>query len=420
MQLYEHMFVFVTIPDLELRAAMEASGRPWSEDLPLAFDAGDHGRASGYRRTGSVNRAARLQGVRPGMTVGQAIDLCPGLGLLRPDPVAADRAWEEILSRLEGIGASVESPEIGRAWFEPDGLTPLYGGMRGVLEAVFEALDGDCLAGVGPTRLAASIDLAASAREIMVIRHEDLEKRLDALPLESLRGRLGIDPVEEEGLISSLGRLGFERLGEIRVLGSNPMADRFGGPGIRAWEIAAGREGSLRPRRPEEEMKVELEIPDDGSSMGIAPALAIACARLSVRLESAGRAARSVRLEAALRDGGSWSCERSPRTPTSNPDLIRIPFEPALERIPAMPTRLGLVATGLTEGVAFQPALFERTGDLRRRRLDEAVRQVKAVVGDPGLLKVVEASPRSRLPERRVMLIPRNGEGGRDLGLAER
>ena len=414
------MFVFVTIPDLELRAAMEATGRPWSDGLPIALDAGEHHQSSGRRRAGMVSRAARLRGVRPGMAIGQAVDLCQDLVLLRPDPVAAGRAWEEALRRLEGIGASVESPGVGQAWFRPDGLEPLYGGIRGVLEAAFESLGDDCLIGAGPTRLAASIAPAASPSAVRIIHPEGLEEGLDRLPLESLRGRLGVDPAEEEGLISSLARLGFERLGEIRALGSDPMADRFGVPGTRAWEIAAGCEESLDPRKPADEIRVDVEIPDDGSSIGISPALAIVCARLSAGLEAAGRAVRSARLEARLRDGGSWSRERSPRTPTSNPDLIRIPFEPALERIPGMPANLCLVATSLTEGVSFQPTLFERAGDLRRRRLDEAVRQVKAVVGDPGLLRVVEANPRSRVPERRVMLVPRNGEGVHGFDLSER
>lgn len=338
--------------------------------------------------------------------MGLAIDLCPDLRLLRPDPVGAARAWEEALRRIEEIGAEVETGGIGSAWFDPTGLVPLYGDLVAVLGKVFEALDGDCLLGAGPTRLAAGIDLAASVPEVRVIDAGDLTKSLDTLPLERLRGRLESEPESEEELISSLRRLGIERLGELRGLGKGPLTDRFGIIGSRAWGVASGIEEPLHPRKPEEEFGVEIEIPDDGSSIGLHPALAIACSRLSARLGQIGRTARSARLEAELRDGGSWHCERSPKVPTSNPDLIRIPFEPALDQIPGMPLRLSLFATATAGTSPARPTLFEGAGESRLRKLDEAVRQVKAVVGDSGLLKVVETDPRSRLPERRVMLVP--------------
>lgn len=400
------MFVLVTLPDLELHAAMEANGLDRNGGTAAALDPGDRRRSSRHRRITHVNRTARLGGVEPGMTVGLAVDLCPDLRLLRPDPVGAARAWEGSLRRIEAMGAELEAPVVGTACFDPAGLIPLYGSLEGVLEKVFEALDGDCLVGVGPTRLAAGIELAGSAREVRVISTGSLSESLDALPLDRLGGRLGTERSSEEELISSLRRLGVERLGEIRRLGRGPVTDRFGTTGAKAWEIASGREGPLRPRRPEEAVEATVDIPDDESSIGLHPALAIVSSRLSARLGQAGRAARSTRLEAELRDGGSWHCERSPKAPTSNPDLIRIPFEPAIDRIPGMPARLRLIATALAEASPRLPTLFEGVGESRRRRLDEAVRQVKAVVGDTGVMKVVETNPRSRLPERRVMLVP--------------
>lgn len=406
MQLYEHMFVYVTVPDLELRAAMDASAQTWPEGTAVALDPGDRRRGLRHRQITHVNRAARIEGVRPGMTVGLAVDVCPGLRLLRPDPVRAVRAWDDRLRRIEGLGAEVESPRIGSACFDPTGLIPLYGGLPGLLKSLFEALGGRCLVGAGPTRLAASMDLGTSAGEVRAMNSAELQGRLDTLSLDHLRGRLEVGPGSEEDLISSLRWLGMERLGELRQLGRGPATDRFGVAGTRAWDVASGREEPLRPRRPEEEVRVTVEVPDDGSSIGLSPALAMVCSRLAASLAGIGRAARSVRLEAELRDGGSWRCERSPKVPTSNPDLLRIPFEPALESIPGMPAGLSMVATSLTGACPIQSTLFEEVRESRRRKIDEAVRQVKAVVGSPGLLKVVEANPRSRLPERRVMLVP--------------
>ena len=54
-----------------------------------------------------------------------------------------------------------------------------------------------------------------------------------------------------------------------------------------------------------------------------------------------------------------------------------------------------------------QLSLLERAGAERDRRIDEAVGQVRAAVGDEALLRVVGIDPGSRLPERRYGLTAR-------------
>ena len=54
--------------------------------------------------------------------LGEALARCPELVLVDPDPERAESAWEELLAKLEGIGAAVESERAGEAFFEADGL----------------------------------------------------------------------------------------------------------------------------------------------------------------------------------------------------------------------------------------------------------------------------------------------------------
>src|SRR2546430_16795686 len=54
-----------------------------------------------------VSPLARHAGVRPGMTVSQAIGLCPALRLCEPDPVHYDERFARLLDAL--------AREIGRA-----------------------------------------------------------------------------------------------------------------------------------------------------------------------------------------------------------------------------------------------------------------------------------------------------------------
>ena len=87
---------------------------------------------------GEVSAPAERFGLRPGMRMGEALSRCPELALVPPDPERAERAWEEALRRLEGIGAEVESGRAGEAFFEAAGLGGLWGGIEGVLEGARE------------------------------------------------------------------------------------------------------------------------------------------------------------------------------------------------------------------------------------------------------------------------------------------
>jgi len=51
-------------------------------------------------------------------------------------------------------------------------------------------------------------------------------------------------------------------------------------------------------------------------------------------------------------------------------------------------------------------ALFDEGAAVRRRRLREAVRQVRAAAGPEGALRAAVIDPDSRVPERRAMLTP--------------
>ena len=79
---------------------------------------------------GEISGAAQALGIHPGMRLGEALARCPALRLIPPDPERAARAWEVVLTGLEGIGAAVEPAAPGRAHFDAAALRRLYGGDR--------------------------------------------------------------------------------------------------------------------------------------------------------------------------------------------------------------------------------------------------------------------------------------------------
>src|SRR5437016_12164300 len=117
------------IPLFALRC--ETARRPELASLPLALLAPDD-----TRRLWQVAPLARRAGVKPGMTVSQAIGLCPTLKLCEPDPVHYDEQFSRLVAALSEVSPVVEPAELGRAYVGTDGLERLYGSPQQIVEAI--------------------------------------------------------------------------------------------------------------------------------------------------------------------------------------------------------------------------------------------------------------------------------------------
>src|SRR5216117_1148038 len=86
------------------------------------------------RKLWQVSSLARHMGVKPGMTVSQAIGLCSSLRLIEPDPVHYDEQFAALLSALSEVSPVVEPAELGRAYVGTDGLEKLYGSPQQIVK----------------------------------------------------------------------------------------------------------------------------------------------------------------------------------------------------------------------------------------------------------------------------------------------
>src|SRR5438128_12371193 len=117
------------IPLFALRC--ETARRPELATLPVALLApGD------IRRLWQVAPLARRTGVKPGMTVSQAIGLCPALKLCEPDPVHYDEQFARLIAALTDVSPVVEPVELGLAYVGTDGLEGLYGAPERIVEII--------------------------------------------------------------------------------------------------------------------------------------------------------------------------------------------------------------------------------------------------------------------------------------------
>lgn len=321
----------------------------------------------------------------------------------RADPVEAGEMTEGLLRRLERIGAAVESERAGEAFFALDGLRGIHGGTSaGVLAAARRAAETEVRIGVAPTRFAAH----AAARRETIVPPPEAGDFLAGLPVSTLAGRLELPPREAGSLIATMRRLGIEALGDLAALSPGRIADRFGPPGLEALWLARGEEEPLRPRRPHEELAEQLELPEGAAGDQLEHALKLLVARLLAAPQRKGRTLLGLRLGAVLSGGGSWSVDQGLGRPTASERILRAVLAPRLETLPGPVAALRLRALGLGPPVGDQLELSLRGEEHRKRRLGEAIHEVRSAQGAGSLLTIVPLDSASRFPERWAMLTP--------------
>jgi protein ImuB len=369
-----------------------------SEPVALAPEAGAE------QAVGEVSAAAEAFGVARGMRLGEALARCPELRLVPPDPLRVRELWSEVLDRLEGIGAAVESDRAGTAFFAAGGIEGLHrDGLDGVLAAARRALGGGVRMGAAPSRFAAyaaALRTRPRSRRPGVVRPREVRPFLAPLSVSFLRTR-----PELQALPEVLERLGIRSLGELAELPARAIAERFGHPGLHALELARGNDVPLEPRRPPEPVGESLDLPEAASGPQLERALELLLARVLARAERRGRSLRALAIAARFVAGGTWRRQVILRRPSADPARIRPALLPRVAELPAPAEQLAL------EVEAFGPPAHEQgrlldEGAERRGRLGEAVRQARQAAGQDAALRVLELDEGSRIPERRAVLAP--------------
>ena len=390
--------VCVSVPRFALRVAAGYEGR--LPDHPLALGPEPGGPAV----IGEANASAAAHGVAAGMRIGEAVARCPALHLVTPDPGAVAAADEQLLCKLEQLGAAVEPIGQGAALFAADGLTRLHRGTLRLLHAVSGVLPAGGRVGAGPGRFIAR----AAAGKARPHRPFSVESGAAAGFLAPLAiGQLVLEPK----LCAQLTALGIVTAGDLASLPLPAVADRFGRPGIEAWRLARGEdEAYVISRTPPEPLSEAIDFPDPiGDELTLRGAVAVLVDRLLAHPGRRGRPPRSITVCARLAAGGSWRRPIALREATADPRRLRDAVCPRLIELPAAVIRLELELTALAQSGDRQLSLISPPEDVLRERAAEAARQVRAGVGEGSLWHVVEVAPWSRVPEGRDLLVPFDG-----------
>lgn len=277
-------------------AAAHERSEPALRDHPLAVVTG----SAPARRVVDASRAAREEGVRPGITETEARARSATL-VTRPlseERVASAR--HALLEAALGVSPRVEDGGPGVVYVDLAGLARLHGGEHAIAQRLVRAARGvglDATAGVAGSRTAARVTARGATRVTVVPPGED-RAALAPMPLSAL----DLPP----SLEATFARWGIATLGGLAGLPREGLAMRLGPAGLRAQDEALGLDRQpFRPWTPppfwQEAQGVDWEI---SSWDRLAPVLGALLDRLTARLDAAHLSADVLRLELGLATGG--------------------------------------------------------------------------------------------------------------------
>jgi nucleotidyltransferase/DNA polymerase involved in DNA repair len=417
--------ICVWIPLFALRC--EEARHPELASRPVALLAPD-----ASRRVWQVSPLARQAGVRSGMTVSQAIGLCPALRLCEPDPVHYDERFARLLAALAVVSPVIEPAELGIVYVGTDGLEGLYGAPEQIVEeikcGVWNAECGMAMQGrsLRPSPVNSAFRTPHSALRVGWGRGKFVSW---VAATRAQPGAAVIVPPGEEGKFLAqqpvavlpidpdahrrLRQLGLRTLGRLAALPEEAVVSQFGSAGRRWWRLAAGVTADPVVGR-------MLPEPISASVTFFTPVadremLVLALERLIERAlrhpRRTGWRVQAVRARAELEHGASWLVAATLKDPSADTDHIAAPLKTRLAQAPPAGAveRLAVEFTAFAPGTA-ELQLFARDASAaaragRRHALRNAVQEIALRLKRPMLYHVIEVQPWSRLPERRYALI---------------
>ncbi len=337
-------------------------------------------------RVVEANAAAREHGVAPGMPEAEARTRCPVLALRPATPELVESATQALLQACLGVSPRIEEAGSGIVHVEIDGLERLFGSDAAIghrLARLTARVGLPARVGVADSRVAARV----AARRATARVTRDPAWRRSTVARHRPTRRAGTS----DDLLATLARWGLTTLGELAALPREGLADRLGAAGLRAHDLAHGRD--LDPVPPVHAAAVlgRSAGPRLGDRRRSPPSRSRwrwCWTRLTARLAAARLAADALSLRLGLASGGEDDRLVPLAYPLREPGpmlaLLRLSLE--AHPPPAPVTRIALSASA----VALRPApreLWEPAGPAPRDLEDGA-----GAPGHPG------PTPERRLP----------------------
>ena len=216
-------------------ASVEQMDRPEWRGRPIGVTNGERGTCiitSSYE--------ARAFGVKTGMRVKEAKQLCPGFIQVASRPARYTEVSSAIMRALEDITPDIEIFSVDEAFLDLTHCQSYYNTTaeqigRLIKQTVFDASGLRCAVGISGDKTTAKWAAKREKVGLTVVPPWDAEATLANEPVTELCGI-------SDGIGAFLKARGVERCGDMKRIPISAVAQRFGNPGRRLWLMAQGRD----------------------------------------------------------------------------------------------------------------------------------------------------------------------------------
>jgi DNA polymerase-4 len=193
---------------------------------------------------------ARSYGIRTGMRLKTALQLCPDFIRVPSHPKRYAEVSSNIMSALTGLTPKVEVYSVDEAFLDVTACQNLLGPAEHIakrVQQIVREVSGGVLCSVGLSGDKTTAKYAAKLNKpngLTVIHPDTARTRLQSVPLTELWG-IG------RGIGTFLSERGVHTCGDMQKLPIGVLAKRFGNPGRRLWFMAQGLDPSpIEPNVP--------------------------------------------------------------------------------------------------------------------------------------------------------------------------
>lgn len=216
-------------------ASVEQYDNPAWRGLPVAITNGQQGTC-----IITCSYEARAYGIKTGMRLKRARQLCPHLIQCPARPERYADVSSNIMSALQAITPDVEVFSVDEAFLDVTRCQKLHGHpayiAQLVKKTVFDVSGVLCSVGVSGDKTTAKFAAKQNKPNgLTVIEPRYAETRLSNVPVTELCGI-------NRGIGSFLAARGVNRCGQMKELPISVLAQRFGNPGRRIWYMCQGKD----------------------------------------------------------------------------------------------------------------------------------------------------------------------------------
>jgi DNA polymerase IV (DinB-like DNA polymerase) len=230
-------------------AQIEERENPQFKGRPVVVGADPKG-GKGRGVVSTANYEARKYGIKSGMPISKAYQLCPDAIFLPVNIELYQKVSDEIMEIVKKYSPVYEIVSLDEAyldisfcknWKSAENLG------KKLKKEIFEKEKLTCTVGIGSNKTIAKMATEkAKPNGLRVVRPEEVEKFLDPLDIDDLPG---IGPKTAE----KLRAIGVNKIFELKKLSKEKLKEMFGKVGERIWERARGIDEE--PVSPEEVIK---------------------------------------------------------------------------------------------------------------------------------------------------------------------